>query len=86
MNPGIWIFLGNNATHKKACGKSRHLRAVLRNLEQSGDVILAATTNAAGLIEEGCGCLSALSARPVSGFRRRGTFVKLTQSGADLFA
>jgi hypothetical protein len=40
MNPGIWILLGNNATHKKPAG-SGHLRAVLKNLEQSGDVVLA---------------------------------------------
>ncbi|WP_156434695.1 hypothetical protein [Bradyrhizobium lablabi] len=32
------------------------LRADLRNLEQSGDVILPVTTNAAGLIEEVRGC------------------------------
>jgi hypothetical protein len=37
---------------QKSPRESGHLRAVLRNLEQSGDVILPATTNAVGLVEK----------------------------------
>ena len=46
---------------QKSPPESGDLREVLKNLEQSGDVILPATTNAVGLVEKvnrGCRTLS----------------------------
>jgi hypothetical protein len=49
MNPGISIRLGNNATHKTG---ERAFYRIIPNLEQSGDVMFPAATNAIRLVEE----------------------------------
>jgi hypothetical protein len=53
MNPGmVWVRTGNNSTHKKTLEGQRAFYLLPENLEQSGDVVLPATTNAVGLVEE----------------------------------
>ena len=50
----VGIRFGNNATHKKArrLGARRAFYSLPSNLEQSGDVILPATTSAIGLVRK----------------------------------